>query len=74
MLPVTPLTPCGMPAGMNSTSPGLIGCVSPPTIFPPSSFPPVVYMPDPSVTTHTSAVLGCTRAVSAAVIRRMFTL
>ena len=34
MLPCTPLTPCGTVAGMNSTSPALIVCDCPPTIFP----------------------------------------
>ncbi len=59
---------------MNSTSPTLSACDSPPTIFPFSTLPPVVSVPPPSRTTQTSTVLGCTSAVSAFRIRRMLTL
>src|SRR5207247_7857136 len=74
MLPLTPLTPCGRPAGRYTTSPTLIGCDSPPTNLPLSTRPPVVSVPEPSSPTHRPVVFGWINAVSAFVVRRLLML
>src|SRR6185369_10893220 len=79
------LTPCDKPAGIKTTSPGLMTRSMPPRIeaplkspladrVPPTRSPPVTSVPEPSVTTHTSAVFGCTSGRSGDVSRRMLTL